>query len=81
MFWGVGWEGTKTHSHRTSLYVPYCPLLFTYDTLLYHFSSSAAFRAQEAGAIAVVVVNHSDVLFNVLGQMPELKLPGAQIRR
>jgi len=33
-------------------------------------------RAQEAGAIAVVIANHSNVLFSVLGKMPEMKLPG-----
>jgi hypothetical protein len=33
-------------------------------------------RAQEAGAVAVVIANHSDLLFNVLGQMRDMKLPG-----
>jgi hypothetical protein len=32
-------------------------------------------RCQEAGAVAVVIVNHSDVLFNVLGQMHGMQLP------
>jgi len=38
-------------------------------------------RAQEAGAIAVVIVNHSDVLFNVLGKMPSMKLPIVSITK
>lgn len=38
-------------------------------------------RCQEAGAAAVVIVNHSDVLFNVLGQMHDMKLPVGKLRQ
>jgi hypothetical protein len=37
-------------------------------------------RCQEAGAAAVVIVNHSDVLFNVLGQMHDMHLPVGKFR-
>lgn len=38
-------------------------------------------RAQKAGAIAVVIVNNADVLFNVLGQAKDVRVPVVSVTK
>jgi hypothetical protein len=38
-------------------------------------------RAQRAGAIAVVIVNNADVLFNVLGQAKDVRIPVVSVTK
>ncbi len=38
-------------------------------------------RAQRAGAVAVVIVNNADVLFNVLGQAKDVRIPVVSVTK